>query len=150
MLGKLAPYLVVGLAEMTLILCAMRFGFDVPIRGSLVFLFVMAARLPLRAALARPLHLHAGEDAGAGAADGAVVLPPVDLPVRLHLPARGPAQPLYAIGQLFPATHMVEIMRGVVLRDAGPVELLPNVLALVAISVLLVWASVARFKKLAL
>src|SRR5581483_5849788 len=31
MLGKLAPYLVVGLAEMAMILTAMRFGFSVPI-----------------------------------------------------------------------------------------------------------------------
>jgi len=39
-------------------------------------------------------------------------------------------------------------MRGVVLRDAGPVELLPNVLALIAISIVLVWLSVRRFAKI--
>src|SRR5262249_32910644 len=33
MLGKLAPYLVVSLGEMAMILTAMRFGFAVPIRG---------------------------------------------------------------------------------------------------------------------
>jgi hypothetical protein len=42
---------------------------------------------------------------------------------------------------------MVEIMRGVVLRDAGPAELMPNVLALIAISIVLVWGSVRRFQK---
>jgi ABC-2 type transport system permease protein len=42
MLGKLGPYLVVGLGEMALILFCMRFGFGVPIRGNLVFLFGMA------------------------------------------------------------------------------------------------------------
>ena len=42
MLGKLAPYLFVGLFEMAGILTAMRWGFDVPIRGNLVFLFAMA------------------------------------------------------------------------------------------------------------
>jgi hypothetical protein len=40
-------------------------------------------------------------------------------------------------------------MRGVVLRDAGPLELLPNVLSLVAISTVLVWLSVRSFKKVA-
>lgn len=34
-------------------------------------------------------------------------------------------------------------------REAGPVEFLPNVLALMAISVLLVWASVSNFRKVA-
>src|SRR5208282_2312160 len=42
MLGKVVPYLVIGVVEMVLILTAMRFGFDVPIRGDLVFLFAMA------------------------------------------------------------------------------------------------------------
>jgi hypothetical protein len=42
---------------------------------------------------------------------------------------------------------MIEIMRGVVLRDAGVRELLPNVAALIAISVVLVAMSVRRFQK---
>ena len=50
-------------------------------------------------------------------------------------PMAGLPPVLYAIGYMLPATHMVEIMRGVVLRDAGPLEMLPHVLALVAMSV---------------
>lgn len=42
MLGKLAPYLFIGILEMAGILTAMRFGFDVVIRGNLFFLFAMA------------------------------------------------------------------------------------------------------------
>jgi hypothetical protein len=40
-------------------------------------------------------------------------------------------------------------MRGVVLRNAGPLELLPHVLALIAISAVLVGLSVRSFKKVA-
>jgi hypothetical protein len=40
-------------------------------------------------------------------------------------------------------------MRGVVLRDAGPLELMPNVLALVGFSVALVWLSARRFRAIA-
>ena len=65
-------------------------------------------------------------------------------------PTAGLPLPLYLIGRVLPATHMVEIMRGIVLRDAGPRELFPNVAALLVISVLLVWASVRRFQKVAL
>ena len=39
-------------------------------------------------------------------------------------------------------------MRGVVLRDAGPRELLPHVLALAAISTVLVTISIRRVRKL--
>jgi ABC-type multidrug transport system permease subunit len=54
---------------------------------------------------------------------------------------------LYYLGLVLPATHMIAIMRGVVLRNAGFMDLVPNVLALIALGVILVWASVGRFKK---
>jgi hypothetical protein len=56
---------------------------------------------------------------------------------------------LRLIGLALPATHMVSIMRGVVLRNAGPLELLLPVLSLIAISTLLVFLSVRSFKKVA-
>jgi len=42
---------------------------------------------------------------------------------------------------------MVAVMRGIVLRGAGPGEMLGHVGALVAFAVILVWASVRRVKK---
>src|SRR5262249_31066984 len=42
MLGKLGPYLFVGLTEMSMVLLLMRFAFRVPIHGSLILLFFMA------------------------------------------------------------------------------------------------------------
>jgi ABC-2 type transport system permease protein len=56
---------------------------------------------------------------------------------------------LKVVGEVLPATHMVAIMRGVVLRDAGPAELMPHVLALILISAVLVSLSVRSFKKVA-
>lgn len=150
MLGKLAPYLIVGLVEMSLILLVMRFGFDVPIRGNLVFLFVMAI-IYLFALLSLGLFISTRAQTQAQAQQQAQMffLPSMMLSGYIF-PTAGLPLPLYVIGRFIPATHMIEIMRGVVLRDAGPMELLPNVLALVAISVVLVWASVRRFQKVAL
>ncbi len=150
MLGKLAPYLIVGVFEMALVLFIMRFGFAVPIRGSLVFLFVMAF-IYLFALLALGLFISTRAETQAQAQQQAQMffLPSIFLSGYIF-PAAGLPMPLYVIGRFLPATHMIEIMRGVVLRDAGPMELLPNVLALVAISVVLVWASVRRFQKVAL
>ena len=150
MLGKLAPYLFIGVAEMGVILFAMRFGFDVPIRGNLVFLFTMAL-LYLVALLSLGLFISTRATSQAQAQQMAQIflLPSIFLSGYIF-PASGLPAILYGIGRILPATHMIEIMRGVVLRDAGPRELLPNVLALVAISALLVWASVRRFKKVAL
>ncbi len=147
MLGKLAPYLFVGFVEMVLILLAMRFVFAVPIRGNLVFLFVMAL-VYVFALLALGLFISTRSDTQAQAQQLAqlFLLPSIFLSGYIF-PASGLPRPLWAIGRLLPATHMIAIMRGVVLRDAGVRELLPNVLALVAISVVLVSLSVRKFRK---
>ena len=75
---------------------------------------------------------------------------PVDFPLRLHLPVRGAAVvAARRSATCFPATHMVAIMRGVVLRDASIVELWPHVAALLAMSVVLVWLGARSVRKVA-
>ena len=150
MLGKLAPYLFIGLFEMAGILTAMRFGFGVPIRGNLLFLFGMAI-VYLFALLSMGLFIstRAATQAQAPQMAQFLILPSIFLSGYIF-PSAGLPIVLWAIGRVLPATHMVEIMRGVVLRDAGPMELLPSVLSLMAMSILLVWASVRRFQKVTL
>ncbi len=150
MLGKLAPYLVIGLAETAVVLFAMRFGFDVPIRGNLIFLFAMAT-IYLFSLLAVGLFIStvALTQADAMQRGQMLLLPSIFLSGYIF-PTAGLPLPLYVIGRFLPATHMMEIMRGIILRDAGPLELLPNVLALVAMSIVLVALSTRRFKKVAL
>jgi len=150
MLGKLGPYLFVGLGEMALILCAMRFGFGVPIRGNLVFLFGMAL-IYLFALLALGLFVSTRTKTQAEAQQMAqmFLLPSIFLSGYIF-PFEGLPWPLQAFGEILPATHMVAIMRGVVLRNAGLMEMMPHVLALVLISTVLVALSVRAFKKVAI
>lgn len=150
MLGKLAPYLFIGVLEMGLILCAMRFGFGVPIRGNLLFLFAMAL-VYLFALLSMGLFISTRAQTQAQAQQMAqfFLLPSIFLSGYIF-PQAGLPFVLRWIGRILPATHMVEIMRGVVLRDAGPMELLPNVLALIAMSIVMVSLSVRRFQKVSI
>jgi ABC-2 type transport system permease protein len=149
MLGKLGPYLFIGIVEMGLVLAAMRFGFSVPIRGSLLFLFAIAV-FYLFALLALGLFVSTRTSTQAEALQMAqlFLLPSIFLSGYIF-PMEGLPLILRSIGRVLPATHMVAIMRGVVLRDAGPMDLWPHVLALIAISVALVWMSVRRFRKVA-
>jgi ABC-2 type transport system permease protein len=149
MLGKLGPYLFIGLGEMAMILVAMRFGFDVPIRGSLVFLFLMAI-VYLFALLALGLFVSTRTKTQSEAQQMAqmFLLPSIFLSGYIF-PFEGLPIVLRTIGRVLPATHMVAIMRGVVLRDAGPLELIPNVIALAVISAVLVMMSVRNFQKVA-
>src|SRR3954447_5691431 len=149
MLGKLGPYLFVGLGEMALILVAMRFGFGVPIRGNLIFLFGMSL-IYLFALLALGLFVSTRTKTQAEAQQMAqlFLLPSIFLSGYIF-PFEGLPTPLKMFGEVLPATHMVSIMRGVVLRNAGPIELLPHVLALALISAILVALSVRTFRKVA-
>lgn len=148
MLGKVAPYLVLGLGETALILAIMRWAFAVPIQGSLVFLFaIMIVYLAALLALGLFISTRAKTEMEAMQMAQMLVLPSIFLSGYIF-PIKGMPFVLQAIGQVLPATHMVAVMRGIVLRDAGPGEMLVHVLALVAFAVLLVWASVRRVSKM--
>ena len=149
-LGKLAPYLVIGLIEMGLILVIMRFGFAVPINGSLLFLFITAI-VYLFALLALGLTISMGAQTSMQAMQSAqmLLLPSIFLSGYIF-PVAGLPKVLYWIGRGLPATHMIDVMRGAVLRSAGPFDMLPSLLALTAISIILVTISVRRVRKLTL
>jgi len=150
MMGKLMPYLILGLGEMALVLFLMRFGFGVPIRGSVLFLFVIAT-IYLFSLLAIGLFVATQAQTQAAAFQRAqmLFLPSIFLSGYIF-PFSGLPKILQVIGEMLPATHMIAIMRGVVLRNAGFMELLPNVIALVLMSAALVGVSVRRFKKVAI
>ncbi len=148
-LGKLGPYLVIGLLEMALILLLMRFGFDVPINGSILFLFVMAiVYLFALLALGLTISMRAQTQIAAVQMAQMLLLPSIFLSGYIF-PVAGLPRVLYWIGRGLPATHMIDIMRGAVLRSAGPFDLLPSILALAAISIVLVAISVRGVRKLA-
>jgi ribosome-dependent ATPase len=55
--------------------------------------------------------------------------------------------PIYLLSFAIPATHFVEILRGVVLRGADVVDLMPSVQGLTLITAVVLVAAVARFRK---
>jgi ABC-2 type transport system permease protein len=149
MLGKLFPYLVPSLVEMTLILLVMRFGFSVPIRGNLAVLYVMALfYLAALLSLGLLISTRAQTQMEAQQMGQLLFLPGVFLSGYIF-PFEGLPFILRVIGNLFPVTHMIAIMRGVVLRNASIVDLWPHVAALLAMSVVLVWLGARSVRKVA-
>jgi ABC-2 type transport system permease protein len=148
MLGKVAPYMFLGLAETALILSLMRFVFQVPIRGNLVLLFgVMIIYLSALLALGLFISTRAKTQQEAQQQVQMMFLPSIFLSGYLF-PLNGMPIVLQIIGQILPTTHMVAVMRGIVLRDAGLYELLPHVGALVLFAIMMVFFSVRRVSKI--
>ncbi|HEY4182844.1 MAG TPA: ABC transporter permease [Kofleriaceae bacterium] len=147
-LGKLMPYLVIGILEMGLILLIMRWGFRVPINGSLLFIFLTAVMyLFALLALGLTISMRAQTQMAAQQTAQMLLLPSIFLSGYIF-PVAGLPKVLYWIGRMLPATHMINVMRGAVLRSAGPLDMLPSLLALAAISVVLITISVRRVRKL--
>jgi ABC-2 type transport system permease protein len=148
MLGKVAPYLFLGLADTALILAVMRFLFLVPIRGSLVLLFgIMIIYLTALLALGLFISTRAKTQQEAQQQVQMMFLPSIFLSGYLF-PLNGMPILLQIIGQILPTTHMVAIMRGIVLREAGMTELIPHVAALVVFAVAMIFLSVRRVSKI--
>jgi len=54
---------------------------------------------------------------------------------------------LYMLSSVIPGTHYMQVTRGIMVRGAGFVDLIPQFLILSLIAFLLILASTARFKK---
>jgi ribosome-dependent ATPase len=146
-LGKLAPYALVGFVETVLVLVAMVFVFGVPIAGSLALLLSLAA-LFIVCSLGLGLLVSTVATTQAQAFQFAfLVMLPSILLSGFMFPRDGMPLPIRWLSAAIPSTHFLEILRGVVLRGADLADILPSVLALGAATVVVLGVAVARFRK---
>jgi len=147
MLGKLVPYGLIGIVETFTVLTVMRLIFDVPINGSLLLLICLSI-LFLFTALAIGLLISTKAQSQMQALQLAwlIMLPSVLLS-GFMFPRDSMPVVMRVIGYLVPATHFMEIIRGIVLRGATLVDLLPEVLTLVAMGIVLLVLSAFRFRR---
>jgi ABC transporter DrrB family efflux protein len=147
MLGKLVPYGLIGIVETVTVLTVMRLVFDVPINGSLLLLLALSV-LFLFTALAIGLLISTKAQSQIQALQFAwlIMLPSVLLS-GFMFPRDSMPSVMRFIGYLVPATHFMEIIRGIVLRGATLVDLLPEVVTLVIMGLVLLVLSAFRFRK---
>jgi len=147
MLGKLVPYGLIGIVETVTVLTVMRLIFDVPINGSL-FLLLALSILFLFTALAIGLLISTKAQSQMQALQLAwlIMLPSVLLSGFMFPRDSMPAVMRF-IGYLVPATHFMEIIRGIVLRGATFFDLLPEVGTLAVMGLILLALSAFRFRK---
>jgi ABC-type multidrug transport system permease subunit len=147
MLGKVAPYSVLALGELVCVLLLGCLVFDVPFVGNFLLLLLLAVPFVI-AALSMGLFIStvAQNQAQAMQFSLLVTLPAVLLSGYIA-PRETLPWPLYMLGNLFPVTHFIQISRAIVSRGAGFTDVLPSVGWLIFLSVALIAASTARFRK---
>lgn len=126
MLGKIVPYIVVGYLQTGAILLAARFLFHVPIEGSLgLLLAVMFLFIVANLSMGITFSTVARNQLQAMQMSFFFFLPSLLLS-GFMFPFRG--MPVWAqtVGSVFPLTHFLRIVRGILLKGNGLVDILPH------------------------
>lgn len=147
MVGKIAPFVLVGYVQMTVILILGRALFDVPIRGSLPLLYAITLAF-IVASLGMGLFVSTAVRTQAQAMQlGFFFLLPNILLSGFMFPREAMPPVFQWISLILPLTHFLKVLRGIILKDVGIVELWDPTLMLVLLSTLFIVLSVRRFSK---
>ncbi|MBI1901236.1 MAG: ABC transporter ATP-binding protein/permease [Planctomycetia bacterium] len=145
--GKLLPYAVVGTFETLLVLVVMVYVFGVPIAGSLPLLVLLSC-LFLVCSLGLGLLVSTLARTQLEAMQFAfVIMLPSILLSGFVFPRSEMPLPIYWLSFAIPATYFLEILRGVILRDADFMDVLPHAAGLAVCSAIILLVSIWRFRK---
>ncbi|MBN1504766.1 MAG: ABC transporter permease [Candidatus Eisenbacteria bacterium] len=144
--GKVLPYVTLAFLDAVLVLVVGLVVFHVPFRGNVALLLVLTV-LYVVTALSLGLMISTSvrtQQVAMMAAMVATILPTIMLS-GLIFPIASMPKVLQAVTYLVPARYYLLIVRGVMLKGSGPLQLLEPTAFLAAAAVLLLAVSVRRF-----
>ncbi len=148
MMGKLAPYILVGIVQVGSVTLLSRFLFGVPIRGSLLILAV-ATLLYLTGAMAMGLLFSAAlksQQVAMQISFVATILPSMILSGFIF-PIKNMPWFLQYISYVVPARYYLRLIRGLFLKGVGVEVLWPDLLAMVIFAFVVMAAATSRFRR---
>ncbi|MGB6968415.1 MAG: ABC transporter permease [Methyloceanibacter sp.] len=147
MIGKIAPFVLVGFVQMTIILGAAHLLFDVPILGSVTLLIVLATLFAAaNLAIGYTFSTVATNQLQAVQMTFFFFLPNILLS-GFMFPYRGMPLWAQAIGEVLPLTHFLRIVRGITLKGNGFGNMQSDVLALALFMVAAMMLALYRFRE---
>jgi ABC-2 type transport system permease protein len=147
MVGKVLPYIVIGLLQTTVVLVLGMWLFQVPVRGGVLDVYLASALLIVaNLALGLLISTAARSQFQAMQMTFFVFLPSILLS-GFMFPFAGMPRVVQWLAEVLPLTHFLRLVRGIMLRGASLVELWPEVLALLAFTVVMMTAAILRFRK---
>jgi ABC-2 type transport system permease protein len=147
MTGKIVPYILIGLVQVTLVLAAARYVFDVPFQGSLLMLYlVVLLFIAANLALGITFSSLARNQLQSMQMTFFFFLPSILLS-GFMFPFRGMPEWAQWIGNLLPLTHFLVLVRGILLKGIGIGELWPAVWPIVAFMVVVTGIGLAFYRR---
>ena len=147
MLGKTIPFAVVGYLQVTVILLLGKLLFDVPMRGSLLLLYLLIAPFII-ASLGMGLFISAVTRTQIQAMQlSFFFIMPNILLSGFIFPRSAMPEPAQWVGAALPLTYFLTVMRSVLLKGVEFGDVWREALVLMGFAVLLVGMSVRKFSK---
>lgn len=147
MVGKIVPYIIVGYVQISLILCMARLLFGIPMEGSIFLLLLMC--LPFIAAnLAMGLTFSTLASNQLQAMQSAMFffLPSILLS-GFMFPFRGMPEWAQFIGNILPLTHFLIIVRGIILKGNGFMDVWRELLPILGFMTVVMFIGFKRYRK---
>lgn len=148
MLGKILPYLLVGLVNTIATLAVATLLFDIPIVGN-VWLLVLLTMIFILGSLGLGVlisNISTTQMQAMYLAVGIVIIPAIILSGLIYS-REGMPLVTYLISEILPVTHYLSIVRGVMLKGVGFDFLWPSIRMLIVLSIAYFTASVLAFRK---
>ena len=147
MTGKIVPYIMIGLIQVTIVLIAALTLFKVPMLGSLVLLYaVVILFIAANLTLGITLSSIAQNQLQAMQMTFFFFLPSIILS-GFMFPFRGMPDWAQALGSLLPITHFLILVRGIMLKGNSFTDLVPQIWPILAFMVVVILIGLRFYKR---
>lgn len=147
MAGKIAPYIIIGYVQAFIIVATAYLLFDVPIIGSLVLLSaVLLVFIACNLALGFTLSAGAKNQMQAMQMTMSTIMPSILLS-GFMFPFRGMPDWAQWIGSVLPATYFIRIVRGILLKGNGFIEIWPHLWPMLIFMCVITAIAMKRYKR---
>jgi ABC-2 type transport system permease protein len=147
-LGKLLPYLVLGMLELQLVLAFGAVAFELPIQGSVALVFLVGLFF-LVGMLGQGLLISVvtRNQLVATQAGALSALLPSMLLSGMVFPLENMPLPLQLLSRIIPARYLVHALRGILLKGNGLDVLWPDLVAVLVFAVVVIALATTRFQR---
>jgi ABC-2 type transport system permease protein len=147
LIGKITPYIAIGYIQVAVILVAARVLFHVPMHGSIPLLLVVAlVFIAANLAMGITFSTIAKNQLQAMQMTFFVFLPSILLS-GFMFPFRGMPNWAQTIGEVFPLTHFLRIVRGILLKGNGLADVAREIWAIVIFAAITLTLGIKRYRQ---
>ncbi len=146
-IGKITPFVIIGLFQATLILIAAVLLFDIPLHGSVFLLFFCAVNLCLSLSVDWYRYFWLSTKPAAGAANVLFYFIPSIMLSGFISPFISMPDWAKAIGSCLPLTYFIRLVKGIMLKGYSATALLPDLLPLIGLAVIVIGVGLKSYRK---